>query len=223
MKFLRYDSPFMSFLRRATDYMCVGILWCIFSIPVITGGAALTAALLTAEIAIRKEEGHILKTYWTWFRKEFKEATLLWLIRLPILCLVAINTWLLSGSTLLPLWVKVLIYIVIAFVFCWTQLWFGYLSKFEDKIKTVLSNTLLIALSRVGTCLLVSIVAVAAVVVAVFLFFLMPPLLVLIPGTYLSIYGGMTGKLFARYQHKDEPENDSECAETEESAVTQSE
>lgn len=221
MKFLRYDSPFMSFLRRATDYMCVGILWCIFSVPVITGGAALTAALLTAEISIRKEEGHILKTYWTWFRKEFKEATLLWLIRLPVLCLVAINVWLLPGDTLVPLWLKVLIYIVITFVFCWTQLWFGYLSKFEDKIKAVISNTLLIALSRVGTCLLVSIVAVVVVVAAVALFFLMPPLLVLIPGAYLSIYGRMTGKLFARYQQKDEPENDSEGTSTEESPLSE--
>jgi len=44
MKFLRYDSPLMNKLRLLTDYMLVGLLWVIASIPVFTWGAATSAA-----------------------------------------------------------------------------------------------------------------------------------------------------------------------------------
>jgi len=52
MKFLNYDSPFMTGLRRGIDYICLGLLWMLASVPVITFGAATTGLLQTAEVAI---------------------------------------------------------------------------------------------------------------------------------------------------------------------------
>ena len=49
MNFLKYDSPFMKKLNMIVDYFLLGLLWLVTSIPVITFGAATTAAFFTAE------------------------------------------------------------------------------------------------------------------------------------------------------------------------------
>jgi len=82
MRLFSYNNPFLTVLRRLVDYFLVGLLWVVASVPVITGGAALTAALQTIQTSIRKDEGHIVKTFWRQFRAEFKQATLLWLLTL---------------------------------------------------------------------------------------------------------------------------------------------
>ena len=203
MRFLNVNSPFMVFLNKLIDYMCIGILWVLFSFPIFTCGAATTAALLTMEISLHKEEGRILATFWKWFRKEFKEATLLWLIQVPIHLLVATNIWIVYISKL-PTVLQALIYIATGLVFCWTQLWFGYLSKFEDRIKTVLQNTFRMSMVHVVRVLLLGVIAVIYAAAAVALFLMMPPLLVLLPGSYLLFYLSVISKIFARYLPREE-------------------
>lgn len=202
MRFLNNNSPFMAFLNKLVDYMSIGILWIIFCIPVFTCGAATTAALLTVEISIYKEEGRILSTFWTWFRKEFKEASLLWLILVPIHLLVATNIWITYVSKI-PTVLQVLIYIATSLVFCWTQLWFGYLSKFEDPIKIVLKNTFRMSMVHVGRVLLLGILVVFYIAASVVLFLLIPPLLVFLPGSYLLGYISVVNKIFALYIPKE--------------------
>ena len=45
MGFLRYDSDFMVMLGRIADYVILNVLCVIFSIPLFTVGAAVTAKL----------------------------------------------------------------------------------------------------------------------------------------------------------------------------------
>ena len=203
MRFLNVNSPFMAFVHKLIDYMCIGILWALFSIPIFSYGAATTAALLTMEISLHKEEGRILATFWKWFRKEFKEATLLWLIQIPVMILVLTNIWIVYISKM-PNVLQVLIYLATGFIFSWTQLWFGYLSKFDDKIKAVLQNTFRMSLVHVGRVLLLGVIAVIYVAAAVVLFLMMPPLLVLLPGSYLLFYFSVISKIFARYLPQEE-------------------
>lgn len=198
MKFLNYDSPFINFTRNLVDYMILGLLWVLFCIPVFTSGAATTAALLTAEICLRKEEGKMLPTFWKWFKKEFKEATLLWLIHFPVTALMIYNVWLVSVTEVAP-WLRVMVIIASVLVFCWTQLWFGYLSRFDDKIKTVLTNTFRMSLSNMGRVFLLGVIGAVHLVGAVVVFPLMPPLLVLFPGNYLMFYIPVSNKIFAKY------------------------
>ena len=198
MKFLNYDSPFMVFVRNLVDYITLGLLWILFCIPIFTSGAATTAAFLTAEICLRKEEGKMLPTFWKWFKKEFKQGTLLWLIHFPVTALVIYNVWLISVAEVVT-WLKVLILISSCAVFCWTQLWYGYLSKFEDRIKTLLSNTFRMSLANMGRVFLLGVIGALHLFATAALFLLMPPLLVLLPGSYLLCYIPVVGKIFAKY------------------------
>ena len=209
MKFLSYDSPLMGFMRIIVDYVLVGILWIVFCIPVFTCGAATTAALLTVEISIHKEEGRILATFWKWFRKEFKEATLLWLLWFLIQCLVTANIWLVNKIQLVT-WLQALVYVASGVVFCWSQFWFGYLSRFDDKIKVVIGNTFRMALSNSGYAILILIISVVHIVAVVLLFICLPPFLLLVPGSYLFGYTSVIRKIFAKYLPQADTE---ECLE----------
>lgn len=195
MKLLAYNSPFISTLGKIVDYILLGILWIFVSLPVITFGAATTAMLLTAEICLRKEEGKIAKTFFKHFKKEFKQATVLLIIQLPIFAILAANLWLLSTSQLFSFF-EILMGIASWVVICWIQLWFAYLSKFEDSVKAVLRNTFRIAMSNLGRTSLMVLAIVAALLVTEVLFQVMPPLLLLIPGMFSMVYMTLMRSLF---------------------------
>ena len=88
MKFLQYDSKFMTGFRKATNYFLLGILWILACAPIITAGAATAAMLRTTEHGIREDEDKILKPFFKFFRSEFKQATILWLIEILVLVLL---------------------------------------------------------------------------------------------------------------------------------------
>lgn len=208
MGLLKNDSPLMIGISHLVDYMWLGLLWAIASLPVITFGAATTAMLITAELSIKNDGGKVFTTFWTRFRREFKEATILWLIQVPLLIVVAVNIWvtyLFQFSTV----ISVLVYAVSAGVFCWLQLWFGYLSKFEDNVRCVLKNTLYIALGKLVYALLLGVLAVAALIALVLLPVLMPPLVLLVPGIYIIFCTAIQRKIFSPFI----PHNDISSAE----------
>jgi uncharacterized membrane protein YesL len=79
MKGFSYDGPIMSFLSRVADILILNVLTLIFSIPLITIGAATTAAHYTA-LKMRREEGHVLSCFWKSFKENLKQSTGIWLI-----------------------------------------------------------------------------------------------------------------------------------------------
>ncbi|MCR5214057.1 MAG: YesL family protein [Eubacterium sp.] len=69
MKLFRYDSGFMQMLDKATDFMLLNILCFLFSLPIITAGASVSAKYNVAMKIHRKEEPTIIKPFF----KAFKE------------------------------------------------------------------------------------------------------------------------------------------------------
>ena len=204
MKFLRYDGPLMNKLRLITDYVLVGLLWVIASIPVITWGAATSAAYQTADISVRQEKGHIWKNFWTRFRKEFKQATWLGLLQILLSVLVGFNAYLALINSMSEL-LKILI-LAVSFLFLdWSQLWFGYQSKFEDSIPTILVNSFKILFAHFPWALLMGILTVTIYVLAVLLALPCAPLIMLLPGLYLMGYMQLLYKVFGQFLPHAEP------------------
>ena len=198
MNILRYDNFIMTGISRFADYVCLGILWIIASIPVITFGAAATAAIQTAENVIFKEEGKIIISFWKCFKKEFKQATAIWLIQLLVLAVLVIDLQMVMNSDMANV-LRVIIYIALSIIFCWVQLWFGYLSKFEDKTKILLSNTFRIMILSFGRTFLMGVISLLSLLATVVGFFLMPLPLLLIPGLYLMGYTSLMRKILTQY------------------------
>lgn len=73
-----YDSPAMTFLRKAAELFVLNLLWLVCSIPVFTAGAA-TAALCKVSINNAASWGNPVIDFFKYFRSNFRQATLLWL------------------------------------------------------------------------------------------------------------------------------------------------
>ena len=86
------DSPVIAFLNKMTDLILLNIIFVICCLPVFTIGAATTAMYYVCIISIRQGDGYVVRRFFESFRRNFKQATLLWLPMLVI--------WLVMGFDL---------------------------------------------------------------------------------------------------------------------------
>ena len=84
MNLFRYDSPLMQFLSRAADLIWVNLLVLVCSIPVFTIGASLSAMENIIYKLLHNEDVAVTKEFFQAFAKNFKQATLVWLIILVV-------------------------------------------------------------------------------------------------------------------------------------------
>lgn len=143
------EGPFFKFLSRAVDLILLNILFLLFSLPVLTVGAS-TAALYSVLLKmIRNEDETIAKSFFLSFRRNFKQSTIVWILLSVTGLLFLVNCSLLGNASGLPmiLWASVLI--VFGFVYiCISIFAFAYMARYEDTIKKVLLNSLLMGVSH---------------------------------------------------------------------------
>ena len=85
------DNPFIQFLARVGDLMCVNALFLICSIPVFTLGASAVALRKVTQDMVCDEEKGILKTFFKAFRDNFRQSTVSWLFVLLFLVCMGCN------------------------------------------------------------------------------------------------------------------------------------
>lgn len=72
------ENRFWSFMEKMMNLCVLGLVWFLFSIPVVTAGAA-TAALFSYTLKLSAdEEGYVWKSFVRSFKENFRQATLLW-------------------------------------------------------------------------------------------------------------------------------------------------
>ena len=84
MNIFRYDSPLMQFLSRAADLIWVNLLVLVCSIPVFTIGASISAMENIIYKILHNEDVAVTREFFQAFAKNFKQATLVWLIILVV-------------------------------------------------------------------------------------------------------------------------------------------
>lgn len=94
MDFFSFDSPFMSFLTKASEYMLVGLLCLLFSLPVISAGAAITAGYYVGMKLLRDEDAGFFKSFIKGFKENFKQSTVIWIIELLVGCFISYDWYL---------------------------------------------------------------------------------------------------------------------------------
>ena len=80
----KLDSPLMNFLNKLCDIMILNILVLVFSLPIFTIGAAVTAGYYMSFKMVKNEESYIVKGFWKAFKENFRQSTALWLIILAV-------------------------------------------------------------------------------------------------------------------------------------------
>lgn len=85
MKLFHSDSPMMRGLGIMTDLMLGSLWFCLCSLPVFTMGAAMTAMCKVCQNVAYQEGGGVTKAFFHSFRENFMQATLLWLLAMPVM------------------------------------------------------------------------------------------------------------------------------------------
>ncbi len=88
------ESPVIRFLNGFADLILVNVLLIVFSIPLVTTGAAVTAALRITRDIMEDQAAHIMRTFWNAFRDNFKTSTLVWIPHSIILLGLSYNIYL---------------------------------------------------------------------------------------------------------------------------------
>ncbi|MBQ8768507.1 MAG: YesL family protein [Oscillospiraceae bacterium] len=194
--FLNIDGPFYKTLAKISNYMILGVMWVISCAPIITIAPACAAVYAAHHKVIQNGNGYIWKTYWQQFRSNFKQSFLLGLIMLVILTIAGGDIYILyrMGAEQKPAFLTVIL-VISAICVMWMQYWLPYIVHIEDRIGTVLKNTLIMTFAHLPQSILI--LAVFALCVAINLFV---PTLALTITLILSpiIYSLCTYKSFVR-------------------------
>ena len=91
MKIFSAENPVFRFISRIGDMFMLSFFWLITSLPVITLGASTTAAYDCAFKILRARDTNVFKDFFKSFKNNFKQATALWGIMLPIGAVIALD------------------------------------------------------------------------------------------------------------------------------------
>ncbi len=87
------ENKFWNFMGKVTDVACISLLWLLTSLPIFTVGASTAACYSFTLDAVQDEEGAVWHSYFSAFRKNFKKATVIWLLQLVMLAVLAVNLY----------------------------------------------------------------------------------------------------------------------------------
>lgn len=95
MKFFSYESRFSQLVLALCQSCLLNLLWLICSLPIFTIGASSTALFYVSLKIVRNEEQYVIPMFFRAFRENFRQATQLWLILLPIGLILGLDGYIL--------------------------------------------------------------------------------------------------------------------------------
>lgn len=155
-KIFRWDSPFMQKIAMVGNLVILNVLWILCSIPVVTAGAATAAMYQVVFAYLTNEEEVVLKPFFRAFAKNFKQATLVWLVILVVFAILLLDLWymFLIGT---PDLIGILIIIVcILFLMVQSHL-LPQVARFDTKIKPVFKNAALLTILHMPSSLMMAV------------------------------------------------------------------
>ncbi len=198
MKFMRFDSPFMMGLAKITDLILINVYTTLLCIPVITGGAAITALHHMSLKIVRNEQSGVTKEYFASFKRNFKQATLIWLIVLLAIVLLVGDLLIISFSGLPFTKLLKILFLVVTFILAFIYMFiFPVLARFDNTIKNTIKNSILIGILHFPKTILMMVVGAIPILVLSF-----PQLLRLLPVVLLFGFSGpswVSAKLYNKY------------------------
>ena len=190
------ENPVMHYVIKIFDCMCLSILWLLFSLPVITAGASATAMYATIYSYIRKEEGHLWRTFWGAIRENLKRSTLVWLAVLAVAAVLGADVLVFRTMAINGQWLGKLYWLIL--VLCcaavtWSVFLFAYAARFQGKVRDVLRISLMLMIAHP----IKAVTAFAPVAAGILLSLMAPGLLTILPAGVCLIVSMVTESVFA--------------------------
>ncbi len=177
MKLFDVESPMMRFLGDAFDFFIIFLMTLILCIPIVTAGAALTAASYVSMKIMRKEAPAIFPSYFRAFKENFKQATFFWIGQAFAIFLAGSGwfTVFLYGFRGVALWYRIPLIIFSVLVLLVNLTLYAVIARFRMRNKDIFKTAVYLALKYSYLLLLVA-ALLAGTVFACFYFFRLLPL-----------------------------------------------
>lgn len=203
---LNYDSKFTHIFSKVIDAVLLGMLWLIFSLPVFTLGAASSAFYYAFQKSIRQGNGYSTREFFHGFKANFKQATVLWLILLALCLVLLMDLYILTGGVLdigqlAPL-LTVTSVLIFAIVIMWGVCAFPYIARFENDIRGMIKNSLIITLANLHWALLLLVLLIGCAV----LFFVFPVMALFMPTLYMLPLNRILERIFRKFMSPEDLE-----------------
>lgn len=143
----------------------LNIVFVLFSLPVVTIGASVTALYSVTLKMVRGEEGGIFKSFVAGFKANFKKATIVWMITLVFGGIIYVEMLLcMNNSTLLEAipvlkqmsngiswFYLVLVVIELAVIGLGSPFLYPLIARYDNGLKNTIKNSFLVAISNFGS------------------------------------------------------------------------
>lgn len=170
MKFWAIDSPVMRVLGRLGDIIILNMIFVAGCIPVLTIGTSLSALYTVAMKMARGEDPSVWKEFWKAYKRNFKPATICWLIMAVIAILLFMDFRLigvLKGSGMYSI-MRVVLAVILGTWILMFQYLFPYIARFENGIFATLRNALLLAAAHIPSTIVIVGLSVGSVILTLF-------------------------------------------------------
>ncbi len=155
-KLISQESPLIQALSRIADLILLNLVYLLTCLPIITIGAATTALYTVCFRLGTEREAGLLSTYFHAFCQNFKQATLIWIPAALLFGDLLLTMFLSLSHAGLSIYLSLLGLIM----FIWVAMIFGYvfplISQFDNKIRLVLRNALILSLGYLPRSLLMT-------------------------------------------------------------------
>ena len=177
------DSPLMRFLSRMGDLAVLNLLWLVCCLPVVTVGASTVAMNFTAQELLDDACSGVSASFFKAFRRDWKQATVLWLIFLAAgaLCTAEILILLQNRFSLVLTALCLLPPLAVLFAASYA---FPLLAHFDNTTKNTLKNALLLSVGNLPRSFALGAVNLIPLALALYL----PPLF-LYTGAFWLFFG----------------------------------
>ena len=141
------EGKLMTTLNDCMDYVLLNIIALIFSIPIVTAGAAFSAKYYVSMKMARGEAPKIWAPFWKAFKQNFKKSTILWIFEL-VMILVLFIDWriIFVLKVKMPIAVMILLGIVSMIIYMIFMYVYPLQARFELGIKQTLKYAFLFAI-----------------------------------------------------------------------------
>lgn len=143
------DNPVMRFLGKLGNAIYLNLLWMICCIPIFTAGAATTALFHTCRRMIREQGTGLTGDFFSSFKTNFKQSTLVWLILLGIGAVLAADGYILFHLRFAhSFWTFLFAVLIVGTVVYFIVLMyiFPLMANFTNTIPAMFRNSLMIGM-----------------------------------------------------------------------------
>ena len=190
------DGPFNKYGGMLADTVIVSVMWLLFSIPLITIGAATTAMFFVTTRRIANREGYITSDFWQAFKDNFIKSTVIWLIIVFLYLILIFNIFNMEavgdfGAWLLPAQLIMMLIIALMCMFI-----FPMCARFQMGILQVIKSSFFMAIRHLFTSLVCLLLFVGLAIIVI----QMPLMLFFAAGIFGMLSSVMIMKVFKKYR-----------------------